>query len=91
MAGMKSTDLTRTQTDALLAKAEPMLGYLSRLSERIDKCGMGTEPLAAKVPQPQHAMQSLQMALHHLHCDAYRGTSEPAIGAIQCRCVSTAH
>jgi len=66
---MKSTDLTREQTDRLLAKLTPMLGYLSRLSARMDKRGMGTEPLAADVRRAQEAMQALRMRLHYLHCD----------------------
>jgi len=66
---MKSTDLTREQTDALLAEVTPMLGYLSRLSARMDKRGMGTEPLAADVRKARDAMQALRMSLHYLHCD----------------------
>jgi hypothetical protein len=66
---MNSADLTREQVDKLLADATPMLGYLTRLSARTDKRGMGTEPLAAKVRKAQRAMQDLRMALHYLHCD----------------------
>jgi hypothetical protein len=51
-----------------LAEIEPMLGYLSRLSARIDKRGMGTEPLAADVQRAQEAMQALRMRLHYLNC-----------------------
>jgi hypothetical protein len=46
-----------------------MLGNLSRLSARMDKRGMGTEPLAADVRNAQQAMQALRMALHFLHCE----------------------
>ena len=46
---MKTTDPARDQVERMLAKIEPALGYLSRLSARIDKRGMGTEPLAADV------------------------------------------
>ena len=66
---MKSTDLTREQSDRLLAEIEPMLGYLSRLLARIDKQGMGTEPLAAGVWKACNAMQALRMSLHYLNCD----------------------
>jgi hypothetical protein len=55
--------------DRLLAEVTPMLGYLSRLSARMDKRGMGTEPLAATVRNAQQAMPALCMALHHLHCE----------------------
>jgi len=74
---MKPTDLTREQTDKLLDDLTPMLSYLTRLSARMNKRGMGTEPLAASVCKAQHAMQELRMALHYLHCD---GLGERAIG-----------
>jgi hypothetical protein len=38
---MKSTDLTREQVNKLLADVTPMLGYLTRLSDRMDNRGMG--------------------------------------------------
>jgi hypothetical protein len=46
-----------------------MLGYLTRLSNRMDNRGMGTEPLAASERNAQHAMQELRTALHYSHCD----------------------
>jgi hypothetical protein len=66
---MKSTDLAREQVDKLLAGVTPRLGYLTRLSDRMDKQGMGTEPLAADVRKARDAMQALRMSLHYLHCD----------------------
>jgi hypothetical protein len=36
---MNATGLTRDQIDALLADVTPMLGYLTRLSDRMDKRG----------------------------------------------------
>jgi len=46
-----------------------MLGYLSRLSDRMDKRGMGIEPLADSVRKAQDAMQDRRMRLRYLHCD----------------------
>jgi hypothetical protein len=69
IARMKTTDLTREQTERLLAEVTAMLGYLTRLSDRMDKRGMGTEPLNASVRKAQHAMQELRTSLHYLHCD----------------------
>ena len=66
---MKSTDLTREQTDKLLADVTPMLAYLTRLSDRMDNRGMGTEPLTASVRKARDAVQALRMSLHYLHCD----------------------
>jgi hypothetical protein len=37
--------------------------------DRMDKRGMGTEPLAASVRKAQHAMQEVRRTLHYLHCD----------------------
>jgi len=54
---MKTTDLNRDQVDKLLAEVTPMLGYRSRLSDRMDKRGMGTAPLAASVRKARNAMQ----------------------------------
>jgi hypothetical protein len=45
-----------------------MLGYLTRLSDRMDTRGMGTEPLADSVRKARSAMQELRMALQYLHC-----------------------
>jgi len=66
---MKSTDITREQVDKLLADVTPMLGYLSRQSDQMDKRGMGTERLADSVRKARDAMQALRMSLHSLHCE----------------------
>jgi hypothetical protein len=66
---MKSTDLTREQVDAILAKVLPALNYLSRLSDRMDATGMATDPLAVDVQNAHRAMQALRMSLHYLNCD----------------------
>ena len=57
---MNSADLSRDQVDKLLTVVTPMLGYLTRLSDRMDKRGMGTEPLTDSVRKAQHAMQELR-------------------------------
>jgi hypothetical protein len=44
MAGMKTTDLTREQVERMLAKVTPMLGYVSRLSARMDNAAWGPTP-----------------------------------------------
>ena len=41
---MKSIDLTREQTNRLLTDVTPVHGYLSWLSDRTDKRGVGIEP-----------------------------------------------
>ena len=69
MARVISTDLTRDQVDKLLAEATPELGYLTRLSARMDRKGFGDDQLARDVRMAPHAMQDLRMALHYLHCD----------------------
>jgi imidazolonepropionase-like amidohydrolase len=66
---MKSTDLTREQIEAILAKLTPTLGYLTRLSARMDRKGFGDDRLAADVRKAQQAMQDLRMRLHSLSCD----------------------
>ncbi len=47
---MKTTDLTRDQVEKLLAEVTPMLGYLSRLSARMDKREMGTDRTTQTIP-----------------------------------------
>jgi hypothetical protein len=54
---MKSTDLNRDEVDKLLADVTPMLGHLTRLSDPMDRRGMGTEPLADSVRKARNAMQ----------------------------------
>jgi hypothetical protein len=66
---MKSTDLTREQTDKLLAEVTPVLGYLTRLSARMDRNGFGDDQLARDVRKAQQAMQELRMRLHSLSCE----------------------
>jgi hypothetical protein len=80
---MKMADLSRDQVDKLPAEVTPMLGYRSRQSDRMDKRGLGTEPLADSARKVRNAMQELRMALHYLHCDglgerANRATSADA-------------
>jgi hypothetical protein len=54
---MKTTDLTSDQAEKLLAEVTAMLGYLSRLSARMDKRGMGTEPTTHSLRPPRSRCQ----------------------------------
>jgi hypothetical protein len=66
---MKSTDLNRDQVELILTNLTPVLGYLTRLSARMDRKGFGDDQLARDVRKAQQAMQELRMRLHSLSCD----------------------
>jgi len=66
---MNSDDLTREQVEAILARLTPTLGYLTRLSARMDRKGFADDPFAAEVRKAQRTMQDLRAHLHALGCN----------------------
>jgi 50S ribosomal subunit-associated GTPase HflX len=65
---MKSADFTREQFELILANLNPMLGYLTRLSVRMDRKGFGDDQLGRDVRKAQRAMQDLRTRLPSLSC-----------------------
>jgi hypothetical protein len=62
---MPRPELTQAQTDSLLAKLRPMLGYMNRLHRRMEKSGLPPDDrLLAMVVEARTAVYKLTMAVN---------------------------
>jgi hypothetical protein len=67
---MHSNRLTRAQLNQLAERIRPMLGYVTRLSERMDATAFDvSDPLLLKVRRAQDALHELSVHLHYLSVD----------------------
>lgn len=82
---MRCDDLTREQARALKNKLQPMLGYLSRLKDRMRRKGfMVDDRLLSAVCRAEDAMHALSVEVHYLACGDSAGrppTSETISGS----------
>jgi hypothetical protein len=73
---MDSNALKRWQIIALQKAVAPMLAYLCKLRERMQRVGfLPQDPLYQVVERAYDAVQSLSVKLHYLGCD--HGTGNP--------------
>ena len=80
VAGMNSSNLTRDQARALKNKIGPMLGYLSRLNQRMMFKGFPPDdPLLALVVKAENALHELHVAMHYLALDGCLQPTRPDI------------
>ena len=64
---MTSDDVTAAQADALANRVGPMLGYLTRLRERMQqRAWAASDPLYAEVIAAREAMHRLHLTLREL-------------------------
>jgi hypothetical protein len=64
-------NLTREQAAAVSAKIGPMLGYLVRLRQRIDKVGfLPGDPLYVLVRDAENKLHHLSVELHYRSCES---------------------
>jgi hypothetical protein len=63
-------NLTREQAAAVSKSIGPMLGYLVRLRQRMDKAGfLLTDPLYQCVRKAEDAIHHLSVELHYRSCE----------------------
>jgi N-methylhydantoinase A/oxoprolinase/acetone carboxylase beta subunit len=73
---MDRTSLSREQAATLLASIRPMLRYLNRLQERMQKRGFPPhDTLYRLVLEARDRIRHLSVDLHYLSCDG--GVGEP--------------
>jgi hypothetical protein len=66
---MDSGTIERWQAAKLLKTLRPMLGYLYRLRERMDKVGfISSDPLYRRVCRAYDSLHALTVELHYLSC-----------------------
>jgi hypothetical protein len=74
---MDSNDLTKQQAEQLLAKVRPMLNYLKRLKDRMERRGFPKEDkLFRLVARIHDDMHHLSVTLHYLKCDGVGRTGQ---------------
>jgi hypothetical protein len=72
---MDSRDLSKEQAELLLARIWPMLNYLNRLKQRMERRRFPTgDKLYSRVVAAHNDLHSLAVILHYMTCD---GTGEP--------------
>ena len=67
-----ATELTRDQSDALLAKLRPTLLYLNRLVDRMDKAGFAPDGDLRSFTA-RDAMHRLTVEIHYVSCRGSAG------------------
>ena len=69
MAGVQSADLTPEQADALKRQIRPMLVYLRRLTQRMDRRRFPSDdPLMRTALAAYDALHALHVEVHYLSC-----------------------
>ena len=70
---MRSSQLKRWQTDAMLKALRPALDYLTRLKNRMEKKFPPNDELFLIVSRAQAVMQQLCMEIHYISCKRKAG------------------
>ena len=71
---MRSTDLTAKQAQALAERLRPMLGYLSRLTKRMEQERfLDDDELLLSAREAYNAVHDLTVKAHYLGCKGQTG------------------
>jgi hypothetical protein len=78
VSGMRSTDLTPAQLEAVQKRLRTMVRYLRRLSDRMGEQGFPLEDkLFASTKNASNAVHDLSVKVHYLSCKGSVGEPKP--------------
>jgi hypothetical protein len=78
---MRREDVTREQAEAIRKEIGPMLGYLNRLKDRMNKVFARDDSLFDEVIDAADALHRLNVSIHYLSCGQAAGHAfQPQVG-----------
>ena len=78
---MRREEVTREQAEAIGKKIGPMLGYLNRLKDRMNKVFARDDSLFDEVINAADALHRLNVSIHYLSCGQASGHGiQPSAG-----------